>query len=412
MERTTPDRDKQLAQCRKRFADLFDRYWLDDHLRLSSGAAVDDRRLSASSSRGTEMLKTTTPQIDEAKLQEFMGKLVGDAAAAATAPLVLLGDRLGLYRELADNDPMTSAELAAATGTHERYVREWLSAQAAAGYISYDQESGRFGIGPEQAMALADSDSPAFFVGAFETLLSTVLDRSKIEEAFRTGRGVGWHEHDQMLFCGCERFFRSGYLAHLVADWLPALDGVVERLDAGARVADVGCGHGASTIIMAEAFPNSTFTGFDYHDGSIEHARAAAEKAGVADRVQFEVASAQDFAGGGFDLVTIFDALHDMGDPVGAARQIRNALAPHGTLMIVEPLAGDSLQDNLNPVGRLYYSASTMICTPASLAQDVGLGLGAQAGERRLREVLSEAGFTHVRRATETPFNMVLEARP
>lgn len=359
------------------------------------------------------MLKTTTtPAFDEARLQELMGKLVGDAAATATAPLVLIGDRLGLYRELAANEPMSSAELAKATGTHERYVREWLSAQAAAGYITYDPDSERFSMTPEQALALADADSPAFFVGAFELLLSTVVDRPKIEEVFQTGRGVGWHEHDEMMFCGCERFFRSGYFAHLVADWLPALEGGTERLEAGARVADVGCGHGASTIIMAEAFPNSTFTGLDYHDKSIEHARLAAERAGVADRVQFEVASAQDFAGASFDLVTIFDALHDMGDPVGAARQIRGALKPNGTLMIVEPLAGDRLQDNLNSVGRLYYAASTMICTPASLSQQVGLGLGAQAGERRLREVLSEAGFTRVRRATETPFNMVLEARP
>lgn len=355
---------------------------------------------------------TTTPAFDEARLQELMGKLVGDAAAAATAPLVLLGDRLGLYRKLAGNDPMTSGELAAATGTHERYVREWLSAQAAAGYVTYHPDGDRFGMTPEQALALADANSPAFFIGAFETLLSMVLDQPKIEEAFRTGQGVGWHEHDQLLFCGCERFFRSSYLAHLVADWLPALEGGTERLQAGARVADVGCGHGASTIIMAEAFLNSTFTGFDYHDKSIEHARAAADKAGLADRVSFEVASAQEFAGDGFDLVTIFDALHDMGDPVAAARQIRHALKPSGSLMIVEPLAGDRLQDNLNPVGRFYYAASTMICTPASLSQPVGLGLGAQAGERRLREVLTEAGFSAVRRATETPFNMVLEARP
>lgn len=358
------------------------------------------------------MLETTTPAFDEARLQEFMGKLVGDAGAAATAPLVILGDRLGLYKALADGGPMTSSELAAATGTFERYVREWLAAQAAAGYVVHHPDGGRYSMTPEQTLALAETDSPAFFVGAFETLASTMLDRPKIEQAFRTGRGVGWHEHDQMLFCGCERFFRSGYVAHLVADWLPALDGVVERLQAGARVADVGCGHGASTIIMAEAFPNSTFVGFDYHDDSIKHARATAEKAGVADRVRFEVASAQDFPGDGYDLVTIFDALHDMGDPVGAARHVRQALAPHGSWMIVEPLAGDRTEDNLNPVGRLYYAASTMICTPASLAQEVGLGLGAQAGELKLRAVLSAAGFERIRRATETPFNMVLEVRP
>lgn len=407
------DRDERLVRCERRFAELFERYWLGDSA-CPAPAPIDcdcSDEFNVEAEK-TMLTITTKPAIDEARLQELMGKLVTDAGAAATAPLVLLGDRLGLYKALAESDPMTSDELAAATGTHERYVREWLAAQAAAGYVTYDPEGDRYGLTPEQGLALADEDSPVFFVGAFETLLSTVLDRAKIEQAFRTGKGVGWHEHDQMLFCGCERFFRSGYLAHLVADWLPALDGVVERLEAGATVADVGCGHGASTIIMAEAFPNSTFVGFDYHDGSIEHARTAAEKAGVADRVRFEVASAQDFPGRDFDLVTVFDALHDMGDPVGAARHIRQALAPNGSWMIVEPLAGDRLEDNLSPVGRLYYAASTMICTPASLAQDVGLGLGAQAGEQRLRKVLTEAGFSDVRRATETPFNMVLEVRP
>lgn len=360
------------------------------------------------------MLETaSTAQDSQARLEAFMGKLVGDAGAAATAPLVVLGDRLGFYKALAAaEDGLTSTELAAGTGTHERYVREWLAAQAAAGYVGYAPERERFSLSPEQALAFAHEDSPVFFIGSFEILCSNVIDRPQIEQAFRTGAGVGWHEHDQMLFCGCERFFRSGYVAHLVADWLPALDGVVERMEQGARVADVGCGHGASTIIMAEAFPNATFVGFDYHEGSIEHARDAAAKAGVADRVRFEVARAQDFPGDGFDLVTIFDALHDMGDPESAARHIRQALAPDGTLMVVEPLAGDRLEDNLNPVGRLYYASSTMICTPASLAQEVGLGLGAQAGERRLGALLSAAGFGKVRRATETPFNMVLEARP
>ncbi len=406
--------DDQISDCGKRFAELFDRFWLahappNAFVQCETGDHSDPSLPNAEKT----MLKTTSkPTFDEAKLQEFMGKLVGDAGAAATAPLVVLGDRLGLYKALGAIGPLTSAELAADTGTHERYVREWLSAQAAAGYVSYDAGSDRFYLTPEQSLAFAEEDSPVFFVGSFEILCSNVIDRPKIEEAFRTGAGVGWHEHDAMLFCGCERFFRSGYLAHLIADWLPSLDGMVERLQAGARVADIGCGHGASTIIMAEAFPNSTFTGFDYHKESIDHARAAAAKAGVNGHARFEVASAQDFAGDGFDLITIFDALHDMGDPVGAARQIRAALAPDGTLMIVEPLAGDKLEDNLNPVGRLYYASSTMICTPASLSQDVGLGLGAQAGERRLREVLAEAGFSRVRRATETPFNMVLEARP
>lgn len=398
------DADEQLAKCRKRFAELFDRYWTNDPAR-SAPLATDQ-------GEDTMLKKVTQPQFDEATLQEFMGKLVCDAGAAATAPLVVLGDRLGLYKALAANDGLTSAELADATGTHERYVREWLAAQAAAGYIAYDSEGERYSLTPEQAMAFADEDSAVFFVGSFEILCSNVIDRPKIEQAFRTGAGVGWHEHDQMLFCGCERFFRSGYVAHLVADWLPALDGMVERMEQGASVADVGCGHGASTILMAEAFPNSRFVGFDYHDESIEHARAAARNAGVADRVRFEVASAQSFPDREFDLVTIFDALHDMGDPAGAARHIRQALKSDGILMIVEPLAGDRLEDNLNPVGRLYYASSTMICTPASLAQEVGLGLGAQAGERRLRGVLEAGGFTHVRRATETPFNMVLEARP
>jgi SAM-dependent methyltransferase len=397
-----------LAQCRKHFADLFDRFW------LGGPPPAQARFSSRPDSMEMTMLETlSTAQDGPARLEAFIARLVNDAGAAATAPLVVLGDRLGLYKALAGAaEGMTSHDLAAATGTHERYVREWLAAQAAAGYVDYRPDTARYGLSPEQALAFADEDSPAFFVGSFEILCSNVIDRPKIEQAFRTGAGVGWHEHDAMLFCGCERFFRSGYLAHLVADWLPALDGVVERLEQGARVADVGCGHGASTIIMAQAFPNATFVGFDYHDGSIAHARAAAEKAGVADRVRFDVARAQDFADSGFDLVTIFDALHDMGDPETAARHIRSALAPGGTLMIVEPLAGDRLEDNLNPVGRLYYASSTMICTPASLAQEVGLGLGAQAGERRLRAVLTAAGFAHVRRATETPFNMVLEARP
>jgi 2-polyprenyl-3-methyl-5-hydroxy-6-metoxy-1,4-benzoquinol methylase len=359
------------------------------------------------------MLTTTTQRpVDEARLHDLMGKLVMDAGAAATAPLVILGDRLGLYKALAGGEPATSAELAATTNTHERYVREWLAAQAAAGYVAYDPASERYTLTPEQAMAFADEESPAFFVGAFETLASTYVDRPKIEQAFRTGRGVGWHEHDEMLFCGCERFFRSGYVAHLVSDWLPAVEGAVERLEEGAMVADIGCGHGASTIIMAQAFPRSHFIGFDYHEGSIEHARQAAERAGVADRVSFETATAQDFPGRDYDFVTVFDALHDMGDPVGAARHVRGALARDGIWMIVEPLAADRLEDNLNPVGRLYYAASTSICTPASLAQPGARGLGAQAGEARLRQVLAEGGFTRVRRATETPFNMVLEARP
>ncbi len=358
------------------------------------------------------MLQVIRTAPDQAKLGLLMNRLVLDAGATATAPLVLLGDRLGLYKAMAGKEPMTSAELAAATDTEERYVREWLAAQAAAGYVDFDADSGRYLLTPEQAMAFADEDGPAFFVGAFETISSVFLDRGKIEQAFRSGAGVGWHEHDHSLFCGVERFFRSGYVAHLVEDWLPALDGAVDKLRSGAQVADIGCGHGASTIIMAQAFPNSRFTGFDYHEESIERARRSAERAGVADRVRFEIASAKDYPGRGYDLVTIFDALHDMGDPVGAARHIHGSLAPDGCWMIVEPLAGDRVEDNLNPVGRLYYAASTMICTPGSRAQEVGLALGAQAGERRLREVLEQAGFGSIRRAAETPFNMVLEARP
>lgn len=412
MGKARAEGDEPLVRCREHFSELFDRYWFDELPRLSSERPGKGCCDSHPDGAGKIMLTTTTTMaFDEAKLQDFMGKLVVDAGAAATAPLVVLGDRLGLYKALAAGDGMTSDDLARATGTHERYVREWLAAQSAAGYVTYDANAERYSLTPEQAMAFADEESPVFFVGSFEILCSNVIDRPKIEHAFRTGQGVGWHEHDQMLFCGCERFFRSGYRAHLIADWLPALDGMVERLERGARVADVGCGHGASTIIMADAFPNSTFVGFDYHHGSIEHARSAEEKAGVAGRVRFEVATAQDYSGEGFDLVTIFDALHDMGDPEGAARHIRDTLAPDGSLMIVEPLAGDRLEDNLNPVGQLYYASSTMICTPASLAQEGGLGLGAQAGERKLRAVLTSAGFERVRRVTETPFNMVLEAR-
>lgn len=352
-----------------------------------------------------------SPTFDKSRLDELMGRLVSDCAAASTAPLVVIGDHLGLYKALAAHGPMTSFELAESTGTHERYVREWLSAQAAAGYVVYHAEAERFSMTPEQAMAFADDDSPAFLVGAFETQAAIWAGREKIESAFRSGRGVGWHEHDPILFCGCGRFFRTGYRTHLVHDWLPAISGLVDELERGISVADVGCGVGASTIIMAEAFPNSRFTGSDYHAGSIAKARIEAAAAGVAGRVRFEEAQAESFDGGPYELVTIFDALHDMGDPIGAARRIRQMMAPHGVLMVVEPLAGDRLADNLNPIGRMYYSASTMLCTPASLSQSPRMGLGAQAGEKRLRAVLEEAGFSSVRRAAETPFNMVLEVR-
>jgi len=355
---------------------------------------------------------TTTPQIDEARLEAFMARFVQDMGAAATAPLVLIGDKLGLYKAMADGEPVTAAELAARTGCAERYVREWLLQQAASEYVTYDPEADAFTLPPEQALALAIDDSPVFIPGAYQLLAAIIKDEPHITERFRTGEGLGWHEHDHDLFEGTERFFRPGYLAHLVAEWLPSLDGVVARLQAGALVADVGCGHGASTILMAQAFPASTFVGSDYHEASIEAARRAAERAGVADRTRFEVARAQDLSGGPYDLVCVFDALHDMGDPVGAARRVHGQLAPDGTWMVVEPMAGDRPQDNLNPVGRIFYAGSTMICTPASLSQEVGLALGAQAGEQRLTAVLREGGFTRVRRVAETPFNLVLEARP
>jgi len=350
--------------------------------------------------------------IDQEKLDAFMGSFVGDLGAAATTALVLIGDKLGLYRAMADSVPVTSAQLAERTGTRERYVREWLCQQAASGYVEYDAADGTFRLPPEQAMALADEDSPAFIPGAFQLVAAMVKDEPAITERFRTGEGFGWHEHHHDLFAGTERFFRPGYLGNLLTSWIPALDGVQAKLEAGIRVADIGCGHGASAIIMAKAFPNSTFVGSDYHEASIEAARRAAERAGVADRVSFEVAGAHDMRGGPFDLVCVFDALHDMGDPVGAARSVRRQLADNGAWMVVEPFAGDAVEDNLNPVGRIFYAGSTMLCTPASLSQDVGLALGAQAGQQRLTAVLAEAGFSRVRRAAETPFNLVLEVRP
>jgi 2-polyprenyl-3-methyl-5-hydroxy-6-metoxy-1,4-benzoquinol methylase len=353
----------------------------------------------------------STTAIDEAKLEQFMNQFVGDLGAAITAPLVLIGDKLGLYKAMADGEPLTPAQLAERTGCRERYLREWLCQQAASGYVEYDASGGTFRLPPEQAMALADEDSPAFIPGAFQLVASTIKDEPHIAERFRSGEGFGWHEHHHDLYSGTERFFRPGYLANLVDAWLPALDGVVAKLSSGARVADIGCGHGASTILMAQAFPASEFVGSDYHEESVQAARAAAQRAGVDDRVTFEVASAKDFGGGPFDLVCVFDALHDMGDPAGAARHVAEQLAPDGTWMVVEPYAGDAVEENLNPVGRIFYGGSTMLCTPASLSQEVGLALGAQAGEARLAEVLAEGGFAHVRRAAETPFNIVLEAR-
>jgi SAM-dependent methyltransferase len=347
---------------------------------------------------------------DEADLHKFVNKMISDLGAAMSGALVVVGDKLGLYKDLAATGPMDSTELAAHTGTSERYVREWLAAQAAAGFVTYDASIERYSLSPEQAAVFADENSPFFMPGGFELIASIFRDEPKITEAFRTGKGVGWHEHDPSLFRGTERFFRPGYAAHLVKEWIPALDGVQEKLERGAKVADVGCGHGASTIVMAQAFPNSTFVGFDYHQPSLKRARELAQEAGVGDRVSFKQAMAKTFPGT-YDLVAFFDCLHDMGDPVGAATHVLESLAPDGVWMIVEPFANDRLQDNLNPIGRIFYAASTMICTPASLSQEVGLGLGTQAGEKRIHEVVTAGGFTHFRRATETPFNLVFEAR-
>jgi SAM-dependent methyltransferase len=341
-----------------------------------------------------------------------MNQVLGELGATLGAALVVIGDQLGLYRAMADGVPVLPAELADRTDTTERYVREWLCAQAAGGYIEYDATTRRFRLPPEHALALADETSPYFLCGAFQGMTSLVRDEPKIRAAFRSGSGVSWHEHHHDLFEGTERFFRTSYNAHLIGEWVPALDGVEDRLKTGASVADVGCGLGASTILMAQAFPRSTFVGFDFHDESIRLATERAAAAGLTGRVRFEVAPAKQFPGRDYDLVAMFDCLHDMGDPIGAARHVRDVLRPDGTWLIVEPYAADAVEDNLNPVGRVYYSASTLACTPASLAQEVGLGLGAQAGEARLRDVAITGGFTRFRRATETPFNLVLEARP
>jgi SAM-dependent methyltransferase len=354
------------------------------------------------------------PAVDPDRLQRLVEQAVGDFGTVLNAALVVVGDRLGLYRELARLGSSTPAELAAATGTVERNVREWLCAQAAAGYVTHDGRrdgEDRWSLSPEQVAALTDEYSPAFVVGGFQVVTAAAKADELLTEAFRTGSGIGWHEHHHDLFEGTERFFRPGYQAALVQEWLPALDGVVEKLARGGTAADVGCGHGASTILMAKSFRGARFVGSDYHASSIAHARAAAILAGV-DNADFEVSPAEGFAGGGYDLICYFDCLHDMGDPVGALTHARTALAEDGVVMLVEPNAGDEVADNLNPVGRVFYGASTLICTPASQAQEVGLALGAQAGQARLTEVAKQAGFTRVRRAAETPFNIVLELRP
>jgi SAM-dependent methyltransferase len=357
-------------------------------------------------------MATGVQSIDQGKLDEFLGRFIGDLGAALSAALVVIGDRLGLYRAMRDGEPVSAEQLAERTETDARYVREWLSNQAAGGYVSYDATQDTFHLTAEQSLALAQEGSPAFIPGAFQLATAAIKDEEKIERAFVQRTGVGWHEHHPDLFAGTERFFRPGYSANLVSSWIPALHGVQAKLERGVRVADVGCGHGASTILMAHAFPNSQFTGFDYHDASIKHARQAAIEAGLDERARFELATAKEYPGGPYELVAMFDCLHDMGDPVGAAAHVLDTLTPDGTWMIVEPYAGDHLQDNLGPIGRVYYGASTLICTPASRGQEVGLALGAQAGETRLREVATAGGFTRFRRATQTPFNLVLEARP
>jgi len=353
---------------------------------------------------------TSAATLDENKLNEFLGKAVSDLGAAISASLMLVGDRLGLYKALAQG-PATPAELAARTGTSERYVREWLGNQAAGGYANYDASSGRYSLSPEQALCLADPAGPVDLPGAYEIVEAAFHALDRTADNFRSGRGMEWGEHHPCLFKGVERFFRAGYNAHLLNEWLPALDGAVAKLQRGAKVADVGCGHGASTVLMAQAFPNSQFVGYDYHPESIRVAGERAASAGIGN-VRFEVADAAGYAETGFDVIAFFDCLHDMADPVGAARHAREALKPDGHCLLVEPFAGDKVEENLNPVGRVYYGASSQICVPVSLARN-GPALGAQAGEARLRGIMvDQGGFGRFRRATQTPFNLVLEARP
>jgi SAM-dependent methyltransferase len=357
------------------------------------------------------MATAQAPALDMNKLNAFIGQFVTDLGASVHAGMVVIGEKLGLYKALAQG-PVTSVELARKTGTDARYVREWLASQAAGGYVTYDSSKDVFSLTEEQAFTLAQEDSPAYLPGAFELAIGSLAAVPRITELFRTGRGMGWHEHDDGVFHGCEKFFRPGYAANLVSSWIPALDDVQSKLEVGARVADVGCGKGASTVLMAKAFPKSQFFGFDYHDKSIEGARENALREGLADRAVFNTATSKNFPGKEYDFVTVFDCLHDMGDPVGAAAHVLSSLAKDGTWMIVEPFANDELKDNMNPVGRVYYSFSTLLCTPCSRSQEVGLCLGAQAGEKRIREVVHAAGFTRFRRATETPFNIVYQARP
>jgi len=348
------------------------------------------------------------PQPTPAEIQAAVGQMISDLGAAFSGVLVNIGRRLGLYKAMAEIGVCTSEQLAEATGIRERYVREWLNNQAAGGYLRYEPEGHRYSLPAAQAMVLAVEDSPVYMASAFEVAAAFWLDEERIVETFRSGEGFGWHEHNERLFCGTEMFFKTGYRTHLVAEWLPALGGIVERLSAGARVADVGCGHGASTIVMARAFPESEFVGIDYHADSITTAGQRAREAGL-DNVRFEVATAKNYGGRNFDLVCFMDCLHDLGDPLGALLHARDALKPDGKVMLVEPYAGDAVEENLNPVGRLFYAASAMACTPNSLSQEVGLGLGAQAGQERLRRLAQQAGFRDLRLATRTPVNLVLE---
>jgi SAM-dependent methyltransferase len=351
-------------------------------------------------------------RLDENKLHDFVGKMLGDLGGAFSVPTVRLGLRLGLFKALNDGGPATATQLAErAGGLTERYVREWALAQAANGYVDYDATADTFSLSPEQAMVFAVEDSPVYLAGAFDMAAAMIEGEPKVEAAFRTGVGVRWGDSAGCLFCATGAFFRPGYVNNIVQNWLPALEGVEVKLKAGAKVADIGCGVGFSTLLMARAYPNSRFVGFDFHLPSVEEARRHAQAHGLSGRVTFEAASAKDIEESGFDLVTAFDCLHDMGDPRGCARQVRRILKDDGTWMIVEPIAGDRPADNLNPVGRLYYNASTMICVPTSLDQEVGEGLGAQAGEAKLSEVIRDGGFGRIRRATDGPFNMVLEAR-
>jgi SAM-dependent methyltransferase len=350
--------------------------------------------------------------VDENKLNQFIGQMLGDLGGASSVAMVRIGGSLGLYDKLHADGPMTCAQLAKSAKVHERYLREWLSHQAASNYLAYDPRTQAFSLPPEQAMVFAQQDSPVYMMGGFDLMAAILDNQPKVEAAFKSGQGVAWGDQAGCMFCAVARFFRPGYHNNLVQQWLPALDGVVAKLERGAKVADVGCGHGWSTVLMAKAFPKSTFIGYDFHPSSIEDAQAHAKSHGVSANAHFEVGLAKDYPGKDFDLVTCFDCLHDMGDPAGASAHIRQSLKSDGTWMVVEPMAGDTLEQNMNPVGRLFYAGSTMICLPTSLSQEVGAGLGAQAGEKKLREVITSGGFKSVKRATETPFNMILEARP